>query len=204
MRLMPPRNDGDDSDKMNVVGISGSPRRHGSTETLLDRLLEGAVSAGADVEKIVLNELTFRPCQECGGCDRTGACVIKDDMEFIYRRIEDADGIVVASPVFFANVSAQTKMMIDRFQCAWVAKYALKKERRTKKQKGIFISVSAAHRKDFFDSSKLVVKSFFATLDIEYAGELLCGGITNKSDIDSNEKLLKSAFELGKSFLVKI
>ena len=183
---------------MKVVGISGSPRRSGNSEILLDRALEGAKLAGAEVKKIILNELSFKPCQECGGCSKTGVCVIRDGMEDIYKLLKGADALIISTPIFFASVSAQTKMMIDRFQCAWESKYNLKKIGRAKKIKGIMISVSGSHRKDYFENARGIIKAFFATLDIEYSGELFCGGIEKKAGIDQDENALSKAFALGK------
>ena len=183
---------------MNVVGISASPRRWGNSEILLDRALEGAKLSGAKVEKIILNELDFRPCQECAGCAKTGVCVIRDGMDGVYRSVNGAGVIIISVPIFFAGVSAQAKMMIDRFQCAWEAKYNLKRSARGKKRKGFFISVAGSRRKDFFDNARAVVRAFFATLDVEYSGELLCGGIERKADVDGKKELLDKAFALGR------
>ena len=62
-----------------VLGISGSPHRHGNTETLLDSFLDGAKAAGASVEKVVLKDLNYSPCRGCNACHKTGECVVKDD-----------------------------------------------------------------------------------------------------------------------------
>ncbi|MBI4974861.1 MAG: flavodoxin family protein, partial [Candidatus Omnitrophica bacterium] len=155
---------------MKILGISGSPRKGGNTDTLLDKALEGAQSAGARVEKIALNDLNFKPCQECGGCDETGICVIDDDMQLVYRSLNSADAVIVASPIFFGSVTAQVKMMIDRLQSLWVLKYVLRKAATARrKRKGIFLCVSAARKKRFFENAKSIIKIFFATLDIKYA-----------------------------------
>ncbi|MFH1190043.1 MAG: flavodoxin family protein [Candidatus Omnitrophota bacterium] len=182
---------------MKVVGISGSPRRSGNSEMLLDRALEGAMLAGADVEKVVLNELDIKPCQECGGCDNTGDCVINDDMQCLYKTLKRADAVIVSSPIFFGSLSAQTKMMIDRFQCSWVAKYVLKRPSRGNRRKGLFISVAGSHRSGHFENARSIIKTFFATLDIEYSNELLCGGIEKMIDIDNEDKVLNKACALG-------
>ena len=94
-------------------------------------------------------------------------------------------------------------MMIDRFQCAWVAKYILKNIARAKKRKGIFISVAGSYRKDYFENARSIIKVLFATLDIEYDGELFCGGIEKIAGIDQDEKVLNKAYALGEG-LVKI
>lgn len=182
---------------MKVLGISSSPRRSGNSEILLDRALDGAASAGADIGKIVLNELDIKACQECGGCDGTGLCVVRDGMDIVYGEIEKADAVIIASPVFFESVSAQAKLMIDRFQCAWVSKYVLKRTSPKRARKGIFISVAGSGRKSHFLNSGVIIRALFATLDIEYSGDLFCGELEGAKDILQKEAILKDAYFLG-------
>jgi len=185
---------------MRVLGILGSPRRGGNAERLLDKALLGAQSCGASIEKISLNELTIRPCQECGGCDDTGECVIADDMATIYSSIDKADCIILASPVFFGELTAQTKAMIDRFQCRWVKKYRLKQPSAVQK-KGAFLCVSAWQKVEFFENAKRIAKIFFVVLDIAYAGEVWCKGVSGKGDIEKRPDSLEEAFKLGKALV---
>lgn len=186
---------------MRVMAISGSPRRSGNSEILLNRAIEGAFSAGAEAEKIFLDELRFKPCQECGGCDKTGVCVIRDDMDAVYAKLDIADAFIFASPIFFTSVSAQAKMMIDRLQCRWVAKYILNKKRPENKRRGIFLSVAGSFRREHFDNAKSTVKAMFATLDVEYAGELFRGGIEKMNDIVRDDGALREAYALGKGLV---
>ena len=97
---------------MKVLGINGSPRIGGNTDILLDRVLEGAKSKGAKTEKIILNKLKFSPCQECENLPDDGSCIVEDDMKAIYEKIKDIDSLILASPIFFGSLSAQTKMMM--------------------------------------------------------------------------------------------
>lgn len=85
---------------MRVLGINGSPRIGGNTDILLDKVLEGARSKGAKTEKVVLNNLKFSPCQECENLRDDGSCIIEDDMQPLYKKIEEADRIILASPIF--------------------------------------------------------------------------------------------------------
>jgi len=187
---------------MKVVGISGSPRTGGNSDILLDCVLEGAMCAGARVEKVALNGLEFSPCLECGGCEKSGVCVLRDDLEPVYGTIGSADALVVASPIFFGGVSAQLKMMIDRFQCRWIAKYILGAGRPAqKKRKGVFLSVAGARKKQAFTNAGDVVRAFFATVDTEYSGELLCGAVEKKGDVVRDKRSLRKAFELGRSLV---
>ena len=98
---------------MNVLGIYGSPRKKGNTDQLLDRALEGAQSAGAQISKIYARDLNISGCIECGGCDKTGKCVVEDDMQSVYPLLEQADVVFLASPIFFYGVTAQAKLLIE-------------------------------------------------------------------------------------------
>jgi len=182
---------------MKVLGISGSPRLKGNTDILLDRILEGAKSKGANTEKIILNKLKFSPCQECENLKDDGTCIVQDDMQSVYKKIKEADVLILASPIFFGSLSAQTKMMVDRFQCLWRAKYVLKKDTGFKKIKGVFISVEGSNRKDFFDNAKSIVKNLFATINVDYREELFCSSVDEKGSILEHPGCLKKAFELG-------
>lgn len=181
-----------------ILGISASPRRGGNSEVLLDAALSGAKSAGAGIEKIILNELCLKPCQECDACRRGDECVIKDDMRLVYKKVSSSDALIVASPIYFGSLSAQAKIMIDRFQPYWVRKYALKKPASRKRaRKGIFLSVGAAGKKTFFNNARSIVRIFFVVLDIKYSGDLFCGGVDGAGDIGGRTAVLKKSFELG-------
>jgi len=182
---------------MKVLGINGSPRTGGNTDILLDKVLEGAKSRGAETEKVVLDKLKFSPCQECEAVIDDGECIIHDDMHELYRKIKDADAIVLASPIFFGSLSSQTKMMIDRFQCVWYLKYALNKDTGYKRKKAVFISVEGSKRKDFFENAKSISRNFFATINADYKGELFCSGVDKKGSISGRPGCLKKAFDLG-------
>lgn len=186
---------------MRVLGILGSPRRGGNSELLLDKALEGANSTGLDTEKIVLNELKFSPCQECGGCAESGKCVIDDDMRIVYKKLEEAGALILATPVFFGSLPAQVKAMIDRYQCLWVAKYVLGKKAIKSGKKGFLILVSASNRDKFFKNAESIVKNFFAVLDIEFKGNLYCPNIDKKGKVLEHPDCLKPAFELGRKAL---
>ena len=120
---------------MKVLALAGSPRRGGNTETLLDRVLAGAADAGAETEKIVACNLKMRGCLHCGGCLETGVCVQRDDMTALYPKFREMDAFVLASPLMFMNVSSQAKMVIDRLQCLWVARFVLKQSIRRRAER---------------------------------------------------------------------
>jgi multimeric flavodoxin WrbA len=99
-----------------VVIVKGSPREKGNTAFLADRVAEGAKAAGAFVESFTLHNMDISPCDACDAChvEPYGGCVVGDDMQLLYPRLLDADAIVIASPVYWFTVSAQTKLFMDR------------------------------------------------------------------------------------------
>lgn len=99
---------------MKVVAIGGSPRLHGNTNYLIDQVLGELVSHGIDTEKIVLNEYKVGPCQAHENCASLTECQQKDDGQWILEKFSQADGVILASPVYFGAISAQMKAFMDR------------------------------------------------------------------------------------------
>ena len=188
---------------MKVLGIMGSPRIKGNTDLLLDEALKGARSQQAEVEKIVVDKLKITPCREYYGCLKDGNCVIRDDMDDVYPKLLEADGIIVASPIFFYGLSAQLKALIDRCQALWARRYVLK-SLPDSARKGVFIGVGATRGKQLFDGSILTVKYFFQAFGVEYVDELLIRGIDKRGEIKEHPSALSDAFELGRRLAQKI
>ena len=99
---------------MKVLGIACSPRKEGNTEILIREALEAAGELGAETELILVADKTIAPCDGCGACMESGICKVKDDMQLIYQQLELADGVILGTPVYFLNVSAQAKAVMDR------------------------------------------------------------------------------------------
>ncbi|MBK5254098.1 MAG: flavodoxin family protein [Peptostreptococcaceae bacterium] len=99
---------------MKILGIVGSARKRGNTDTLIDKVLEGAEKQGAEIKKIYLADYDFKGCISCEGCQKEYKCIIKDDMQKIYKLLDEADGLVLGSPTYFYNVNGLTKNFLDR------------------------------------------------------------------------------------------
>lgn len=99
---------------MQIIGVVGSPRKGGNTQLLVERVLSGASSLGAQTSMYFLNELNIRGCQACLCCKERGECREQDDMIQLYRAIKDAKGLVIGSPIYMGYLSAQTKLFVDR------------------------------------------------------------------------------------------
>ena len=112
---------------MKVVGFNGSPRTGGNVEALLREAIRPIEYAGHDVVKFNLNEMTIRPCQDCGGCEGTGQCVWKDDMVPLPPGDPPVGQVHPGFPDFLFRPVSPAKIMIDRCQAFWCEKYLLKK-----------------------------------------------------------------------------
>lgn len=99
---------------MKIVGVSGSPKKGGNTEQMLAAALQIAKDRGFDTEAVHLSGIDISACISCGICRTEKKCSINDDMTDIYPILEDADAIIVASPVYFGGMSGQLKCFLDR------------------------------------------------------------------------------------------
>jgi multimeric flavodoxin WrbA len=100
---------------MKVVGIVGSPRPGGNTEILTRMALEEIQKKGLETELIRLTGKKIEPCDGCRSCLKTGKCHFKDDFESIFTKMKEADGIILATPVYFGAATPQIVSLISRF-----------------------------------------------------------------------------------------
>ncbi|MEQ8204415.1 MAG: flavodoxin family protein, partial [Smithellaceae bacterium] len=100
---------------MKVLGIMGSPRVRGNSDILLSQALAAAKEAGAKVGKIILDRKQISGCKDCKKCNKTGICVIRDDMTEIKEKILEAHVIIHSVPVYFWSMTAQMKAYLDRW-----------------------------------------------------------------------------------------
>ena len=193
-------NDAHRGRRLKVLAISGSPRRGGNTDLLLQDVIAGAERGGAEVKRIVLSELSIAPCRHCDGCLDAGRCVIDDDMQWIYTDLRMADRLVIASPIFFMGLTAQTKAMIDRCQALWVAKHVLKlpvASNGGQERRGLFISVGGTRGPKLFEPALATIKIWFKTLDCTYTDDLLFRSTDERGAIAQHPTALRDAFTAG-------
>ncbi|MFH1381878.1 MAG: flavodoxin family protein [Chloroflexota bacterium] len=100
---------------MKVLGLVCSPRKGGNTEIMVGEALDAVRELGGETELVTLAGKTITPCDACAACrPKGGTCHVKDDMQEVYQQLINADGIIFGSPVYFGNVSAQAKAVMDR------------------------------------------------------------------------------------------
>ena len=98
-----------------VVGIVGSARRRGNTEIITQIAFDEIQKEGVETELIRLAERRILPCDACGTCTKTGKCRIKDDFDSVFAKMKQADGIILATPVYYGAASPQIVSLISRF-----------------------------------------------------------------------------------------
>ena len=174
---------------MNILILSGSPRKGGNTELLVEAFVKGA-SQKHHVEVVSVRDYKVNPCVGCNVCfkSKDNTCVQKDDMTIIYEKMAHADMLVIASPVYFYGLSAQLKTVIDRCHNPIRDTFPIKKM--------VLLLAGAASLPELFDSILAQYQLCLNFFKLEDAGRMLVRGVKDKGDI-KNTNALNEAFELG-------
>lgn len=188
---------------MLVVGLQGSPRRRGNTHFLLTALLSEAERLGAMTRLVEVDRMNVVPCKEYVVCEKRGYCPIEDDVNAeIYPLLREADLVVLGTPVFFYNLTAQLKAVIDRCQVFWARKYRFRlRDPKRKTKQGIVLSVAATRGKKLFDAIHLTAKNFFDALDANYADHLTYREIEGPKDMKQHPTVLKDVRKLAEKLI---
>jgi multimeric flavodoxin WrbA len=179
-----------------VLILLGSPRKKGNSAVLAGKIASGVKSAGGKVETVYLHGLNIAPCKSCYACQKPGSrgCSIQDDMQPVYKAMLEADAWVIASPVYWFTMTAQTKLWMDR--CLAFPAYA--KDPFSGKKIAIAMSYGG---EDPFDSGCVNALRTFQDA-YAYVGATIVGIVYGSGmkagEIKSNEALLKNAEELGR------
>ncbi|MCK9581538.1 MAG: flavodoxin family protein [Methanoregula sp.] len=184
-----------------VLGILGSPLPEGNTAKLLDMALKGAADAGCTTEKIVLANLDFQSCTEMMFCKEHNTCIMDDDMQQLYKQIQNADSIILASPIMTMGLPGKLKSFMDRCQVFFMAKYVRKTPLVTPEKKkircGLFICISGMKIPEVFIGANLTAKAWFDIIDCTYSGDLLINDMDTILDITRRQDLLDAAYAQG-------
>jgi multimeric flavodoxin WrbA len=172
---------------------------------LLDKFANGVVEAGSEFTLLSISDYpNLSGCVACGACSKTGQCRITDDMEVFYQAFDENVKIVVASSLFFYDVPAQGKAVIDRSQAYWSRRYVLGQNQTGKEgAKGFLLAVGATKGKDLFTPVSLSVKYFFDALAFpKKFGTLFFKSLEGPADISEEQFLQTRAagFEFGSPF----
>jgi len=174
-----------------IVVISTSLRPGSNSNALAEQFAQGAKDAGHEVELIPLRGKEIKFCIGCLSCQKTGACVFKDDVPAIMESALNADVVCWATPIYYYEMSGQMKTLIDRLNPMYPKDY---------KFRDIYLLTTAAEDEEY--TSKRTESGLQGWIDcFEKAtlkAHLFCGGVNDPKEIDGNSRL-KDAFELGKN-----
>ena len=179
---------------MKILGLSCSPRKRGNTVILLEEMLRGAAENGADVELFSVSGKDIRGCDSCYSCFSEGKCHIQDDMQPLYEKLIEADGIVFGTPIHFYGMTAVAKAIMDRT-------FALNKQGKSLKNKvgGVIVVAGSIGLidalKDYY---------FFIALQRMLPANFVAAYATNKRDVKKLEKGMEAAFKLGKEMVLLV
>jgi multimeric flavodoxin WrbA len=190
------------TEQIRAVGIYGSPRKGGNSDTLLDAALDGAEKAGARIERLYLRDMNFLPCQNCGYCSAKGECRYKDDMVAVYEALDTSDIILLGAPIYFCSLCAQAKAMIDRCQPYWARKYVLKSDKGHRPgQIGGFVCCCGFKDDRFLACTEQIVKTLYYIMKVSYEGCCFVPGLDGRSDAEKHPTARSQALEYGKSLV---
>ncbi|MBN2248206.1 MAG: flavodoxin family protein [Coriobacteriia bacterium] len=179
-----------------VLGIAGSPRRSGNSDALLAAALEGAAEAGAHTSTIVAADAGLGPCLGCNDCADTGECIRPDGWGDVFALIDAADGIIVASPVYFATVPGVLKIFYDRMQPYWARTHVLGQPRPPRRP-GAVVLARAGGDPYGFDAAEATTRSVLAVLGIDVLDVLKVTGLDASTDALARPHAIGGARLLG-------
>jgi multimeric flavodoxin WrbA len=189
------------ADSPRVLCIAGSPRRHGNSERLLDAFIAGVEAGGGTAIKLVAKDAGVDVCLGCNACSRNGRCIQRDGMDAVYRELDSADAIVVASPVFFATVPAVLKTLLDRCQPYWVRRYVLNEPRPPFKRPGAILLVGGGGDPFGTECAASPIRSVFAVLSVGVDDVIEVVGPDKPGDIVEVPEALKRAEDAGRALV---
>ena len=184
-----------------VLVILGSPRKKGNTAILAEQIAKGAHSGRATVETIYLHGKNIAPCKACMSCQKKGSkgCSIRDDMQEIYRKLIETDAWVIASPVYWFTMSAQTKIFMDR--CFALPAYQSDPFR----GKRIATAMTYGDVDPFTSGCVNALRTFqdaYGYTESPIVG-MGYGSAMNVGWIRSNTRVMREAFDLGKKLVAE-
>lgn len=179
---------------MNVIGFVGSPRKGGNCEILVRQVLAGAEEAGDNTTIFYLDEMDIEPCHACRKCAEGNGCVTDDDMYLLYDELESADAIVVASPIYYGQMSAQVKLFTDRF-------YAVSNDPKKdyEGKKAVLIFTQQAPDGTYDDYIDLTVKSPYGHMGFDVVGKISASGLEELDAVRKDQQLMDKAKMMGKT-----
>lgn len=180
---------------MNVIGLVGSNRKDGNTNTLVDKILEGARTEGHKTEKVFFADLKISPIGDCSACRRVGQCRIEDDFDVVMDKVLESDCVIFGTPLYWFGPSSQMKAFIDR----WVCRITFDEEGFRAKMRGKKCLLAVPHQDERLSGAEnlfAIMEKTFEFMEMAYLGRIQTVA-WRRWEAGKDEVALKHAFELG-------
>lgn len=177
-----------------VLIISTSLRGGSNSDILAKECEKGAKEAGHDVEYISLKGKEIKYCIGCLSCQKTGTCVLKDDVADIMEKVKDAEVIVYATPIYYYEMCGQMKTLLDRLNPLYSTEY---------KFRDIYMIATAAENEESaFEKAYNGLQGWVDCFEkASLKGSVCGGGINDANTAADYEDVMKKAYELGKEIM---
>ncbi len=179
-----------------IIAFVGSPIKGGNVDIIISEILKSAIMENINVKKYYLNDMNIKGCQGCLYCRKTPTCVFKDDMSQIYEDIKNAEYVIIGSPVYICQVSAQTKLLLDRFYPLTEINKA-KHTPRFGEKKLIMVYTQAAPLPFLFRTYFKYTSKHLKGMGLNHYKTIIATQCFEKDSIKNNKKVLNKAYNLG-------
>ena len=184
--------------KKYILGLVGSPRVNGNTDFLVTTILKASANKGCKIEKVLLSKCKINPCRACDYCKTHLRCVQKDDMQKLYSKLRKADGIVLGTPAYFWQETAQTKTFIDRLYALYDENLRIRLKGR---KRGALVFVWGESGRTAAQTLSPVIKYLEKILSrvlrVDSVGTIVAGGIPESGYASKKKSLINKATSIG-------
>lgn len=181
---------------MNIVALYGSPRKKGNSAALASRFLEKAEELGAGTRSFYLNTMNIKGCQACMGCKtKKDHCIVKDDLTDVLEAVRETDVLVLATPIYFGDVSAQLKMFIDRTYSYFVPDFltSLEPSRLKPGKRLVFIQTQGQPSPDLFNDIYPKYEFFLNMMGFKENTLIRACGVSGAGETTNSPELMSQA-----------
>lgn len=167
--------------KIKIIGFNASPRKEGNTAWIVNKILEGAREQGAETGSFNFGDLDIKPCRGCLCCHKGDrGCVINDDMQRLYGELEHADALVLGSPVYMGQMSAQAKIFTDRLFAQISPRFSPYYKEKAVKKKLVLVFDQGNPDPGMFQAYFDYTKHMFQILEFDVKDVVVVAGMRNE------------------------
>lgn len=177
-----------------VTAIIGSPRKGGNGDLIVDETLKALREENVEINKYYLDKYLIEPCHACNHCGEGIDCVTLDDGAKIIDELQKSDITILTTPIYYGQMSAQTKKLIDRF-------YSVSKNPLKSFKGKLFLIFTHTQTEGVYDSYIELTENLFKTLGWDLTNTLDVGNVSEAGSVKKQENKLKEAYEIGENLL---